>query len=290
MKKSNMLTIYSTMFSYSGNNPIAKIVGGDLDGEIIYLNTEENKPCCRRCSKRCRRKPCCGGCNMCCDNEDDEIGKDFHLPDYSILQPLMNVNQRSVNYIAGPAGSGKSTYASSIIERYKKIFPEKEFFIFSRTDAKNDPALTKLGGMQVPISEKLVTDPIDIEKELTGGCVILFDDCNTIQNPKFKKAIDDLMSDIMEVGRKMDISIIITNHLVIPNERKMARTVLNEMQTLTVFPKSGSSQQISYCLKTYFGLTKKQIDHILTLPSRWVTICKMYPMFVMHEKGAYILE
>lgn len=278
------------MFSFSSGKPIAKIVGGDLNGEIVFLkNEDQNKPCCRKCSLRCKKRPCCGGCNMCYQDKDEDIGEHFELRD-GILEPLLNINERSVNYIAGPSGSGKSTFASTITKNYRKIFPDKELFIFSRTDSKNDPALVKLGGHQIEISQKLVTDPINIEKELTGGCVLLFDDCNTIQNPKFKKAIDDLMSDIMEVGRKLDITIIITNHLVIPNERKMARTVLNEMQNLTVFPKSGSSHQIAYCLRTYFGLTKKQIDQIIQLPTRWVTISKTYPMFVIYEKGAYMLK
>ena len=142
---------------------------------------------------------------------------------------------------------------------------------------------------QVKIDETILEHPINIETELVGGSILLFDDCNTLQNDKLKKQIDKLMGDIMEVGRKLDITIIITNHLVIPNERKMARTLLNEAQIITVFPKSGSTQQIAYALKTYFGLSKRQIDELLDLPSRWVTVYKNYPMFVMYEYGAYIL-
>ena len=61
------------------------------------------------------------------------------------------------------------------------------------------------------------------------------------------------------------------------------------MQSLTVFPKSGSSQQIRYCLKQYYGLNNKQINAILSLPSRWITIYKNYPMCVLYEKGAFVI-
>lgn len=280
------------MLSFSDGKPIAHIIGGPLNNEIIFIRTEEDEPpkkCCRKCSKLCYRKQCCKKCSLCKEEIIKDIGNSFKLKDGKLF-PLMNTDARSVNYIAGPSGSGKSTFAGNLIEEYRKIFPEKELFIFSRTDAMNDPALKKLKGSQIEISNNLIEEPIDIEKELSGGCVLLFDDCNTIQNAKFKKAVDDLIADILETGRKLGITIIITNHLVIPNEKKIARTILNELQYITVFPRSGSAQQITYALKTYFGLTKKQIETILQLPSRWVTISKSYPMYVIYEKGCYLVN
>ena len=95
------------------------------------------------------------------------------------------------------------------------------------------------------------------------------------------------MADIMEVGRRLNINIIITQHLICGNEKKLSRTLMNEMNYLTVFGRSGSTQAIKYCLKTYFGLIKKQIDEILALPSRWVTIKKDYPMAVISQSKIY---
>lgn len=277
------------MFSLTKGRPIARIVGGDFDNEIIHIfdeNVDKDK-CCNRCSIKCKKKACCGGCEKCY-SKTHQIGKEFSLREGS-LKPLLNIRERQVDYNAGPSGSGKTTIAAEKIKSYRKIFPEKELFIFSRANIANDPALKGLGGAQIKIDESLIENPIDIEKELSGGCIILFDDCNTIQNEKFKTQIDRLMSDIMEVGRKLDITVIITNHLVIPNEKKFARTILNEMQTLTIFPKSGAGQQIRYALKQYFGLNNKQIDTIFQLPSRWVQISKTYPIYVLHEKGAYLI-
>lgn len=222
------------------------------------------------------------------DPESDRINTHMGTKEGSIRQ-IPRIDEREVNYIAGPSGSGKSTHASELMKAFSKLHPEKDIYIFSRTDIKNDPAFKGMNLKQVSIDESLLEDPIDIETEINDGCMILFDDCNTIQDEKLKKYIDSLMKDILEVGRKLNIWIIITNHLVIPDERKMARAVLNEMQSLTVFPKSGATQQISYALQKYFGLNKKQIQQILELPSRWVTIYKHYPMYVMYDKGIYLL-
>lgn len=205
-----------------------------------------------------------------------------------VIIPLPDLDKREVVYIAGPSGSGKSTYAATYIKNFLTIFPEKDFFIFSRTNADNDPAFKNIQYNQVMIDQTLLENPIDITQELTEGCIILFDDVNTIQDTKLKKIVDNLMNDIMECGRKLGIYCVITNHLVIPNERKMARTVLNECTSLTVFPKSGGTQQITYALKTYFGYTQKQIAKILQTNSRWITIYKTYPQAIMTEHEVYI--
>ena len=90
----------------------------------------------------------------------------------------------------------------------------------------------------------------------------------------------------MKVGIKLNCNMIVTSHLVVPNEKKIARTVLNEMHSLTVFPEIGQCQQIKYALKTYFGMNNNQIDKILSTKSRWVRISKTYPQYVVHSGGA----
>jgi hypothetical protein len=205
------------------------------------------------------------------------------------FEPRLNPYQRSVSYVAGPSGSGKTTYALNLIKPYLRL-TGKPFFVFSRTDSKLDPAFKGMNYVAVPINQSLLEHPIDITQELTGGSVILFDDCNTIQNEKLKRAVEKIMEDILEVGRKLDITIIITSHLVIPPSKNFARTIMNELQTLTVFPRSGSSQQINYALKTYFGFNKHQIEDIHEIEgSRWVTVSKTYPMYVLSEKLLYLV-
>lgn len=248
------------MINFDGGTIIGKIMSGNNKNKLIYI-----------------------------DSGDRIKGSTRIVMKNGKIEPRLDVDERSVSYIAGPSGSGKTSYAVNLIGPYVKFFPEKPFYLFSRTDYKTDPAFKKMKPIQIMIDNSLIESPIDITRELTGGSIVLFDDCNTIQNDKLKNVIDKLMADILEVGRKLDITIVITNHLVIPNEKKVARTIMNEMQSVTVFPKSGSAHQIRYALKTYYGLDNKQIDEILKLPSRWVTISKKYPMYVIYEKGCYIL-
>jgi len=206
------------------------------------------------------------------------------------LVPLPDPNSRFVSYIAGPAGSGKSTYASSLATQFRKIHPDKKIFIFSRTEADKDPAYEKLKPIQIDIDEDLLLNPIDITKEMSeNGCLIIFDDCETIHNEKLKREIQKLIMDGLEIGRKLNLNMIITNHLILPNNKAFGRVLLNEIQSLTVFPKSGSAKQIKYALNEYFGLDNKQLKELFTLNSRWVTVSKTFPQYVLHARGAYIL-
>lgn len=250
------------MLNVEDGKPIAMIATGKNKGEIIYLSNDE---------------------------DDHERGYEkINLKRDKII-PLLDTDQRQTGYVAGPSGSGKSTYAATLAGTYKKIFPKRDIYMFSRTDVKNDPAYAKVKPLQIKIDEDLIDNPIDIERDVKPGSLIIFDDCGTIRDEKIKKAVNHLIIDILEVGRKLDIWIIITSHLVNPTDRKLGRVIMNELQFFTFFPRSGSAYQINYCLKNYFGMSKKQIDKIFTLPSRWVTVLRNYPMTVLHEHGAYIL-
>lgn len=118
------------MFSFREGRPLAKILGGEYDGEIVYIKNDdddEKKPCCKKCSKKCEKKPCCGGCRMCC--EEDEKFNEIEIEDGKFIQ-IPSVNERSVNYISGPSGSGKSYCATGLARSFKKIYPEKDLYVF----------------------------------------------------------------------------------------------------------------------------------------------------------------
>ena len=204
--------------------------------------------------------------------------------------PIPALDERDVIYICGSSGVGKSTFAATIMKEWREEFPKGEIYVFSRTDVKNDKAFKGIKKMsQIKIDEKLIEDPIDIESELSGNTLILFDDITTIQEKALKECVEKILADVMEVGRKMNIWVLATSHLIIPNEKKLARTLLNEAKKLVVFPKSGNVQQIKYALETYFGFSKKQINEFLKTDSRWLLFNKSYPQYVLSEYQAWVV-
>ncbi len=271
-------------------------------GKYIECN-ECDDICCDDCnSEDCEYEACCKKCCLFTEEgsdieENSDIEEDdyeeldevveedrvteMELPDEGVLQQIPDIEGRQVCYVAGPSGSGKSTYAAQYIAMYKKLFPENEIIVFSRKPS--DPVLDKLKPSRFIIDESIVTNPIDITQDLDGPCLVLFDDVDTVQSDKIRKAVSKLKNDILEIGRSYEVYILVTSHLINGNDRKDSRTIFNELHTFTFFPKAGNRYAIDYALKNYFGLDKKTICKLMDLPSRWVSISRSFPQYALYE-------
>ncbi len=239
-----------------GSIPLAIVVGGKSDGEIVFVQTEDKS---HSVVKKSPVKQI-----TVFDGEFEQ------LPSEEIR----------VLYIAGSSGSGKSYYAAKYIQKYRKLYPKSKFFLFSCL--KEDPVLDKLKPHRITISEELVENPIELD-EVIEGSIVLFDDIDVVSNKEIQKSVNKIKDQILQLGRHKNIKIIITSHLVNGNDRNTTRVIMSEMQSFTFFPKSGSIFQIKYCLKQYFGMSATQITKVLKLDSRWVTITKVYPQVIISE-------
>jgi hypothetical protein len=200
------------------------------------------------------------------------------------IVPYPNTNTRDVIYVAGPSGSGKSTWCALYITQYKKQFPKNKVLIFSRVES--DPAIDFLKPTRVIINDELVNDRITAE-ELSNSLVV-FDDCDTLVDKNQREAILELRDDLLETGRHTSTYMISTAHLLM--NYKSTRSLLNEATLVIVYPQSGSSYHINRFMKIYAGMDKKQIERALRLPSRWVGISKVFPMYIIYSSGVYLLN
>lgn len=239
----------------NNSKPLAQIRKGKMNDAILFVTPDSKK----------------GG------NEAKLTGKATFIP-------FIDPKKRGVYYIAGPSGSGKSTYATKLILSYKFLFPDNKVFVFSRLPL--DKMLEELGCIEIPINEQISS--VDSIKHISNA-LCLFDDIDTIPEKKLRDLIDKLMIDILETGRHNNTYIIVTSHLINGNDKKKCRTILNEAQQITIFPRT-NSHAIRYLLKEYIDLNKKQIDDLMKTKSRWITIDKEYPQVTFNEKGAKILN
>jgi hypothetical protein len=193
--------------------------------------------------------------------------------------------ERSILYITGPSGSGKSYYTRNYILEYKKIFPKNNIYIFS--SLTEDETLDKIPKIKrIKFTEKFMMHEfkiIDFKDSL-----VIFDDVDAEINKMKKQKIYGLLNIILNTGRHERVSVIFTSHLSCAgNETKL---ILSEAHSITIFPKNMGNRSLFYLLDGYFGLDRHQINYIKKINSRWISLIKTYPSVLISEKEAVVLN
>lgn len=211
----------------------------------------------------------------------------------SKLIPLLDSGGRSITYICGASGSGKSTFANNLIKNFNIMFPDACVYLFSKVSS--DPAFDALEKKKIitriPINEKIIENKVDVLNDIENGSLVIFDDIDTINDKNLLKEINNIKLQILEIGRHKNIYCIVTSHLINTGDRTSTRTMMNEMSNLVIFPKGGGSvYQQRYCLKNYLGFTNAQCEKILNVNnSRWVLISKNFPQYILTERECYLV-
>lgn len=200
-----------------------------------------------------------------------------HIPDKQ--------TERSVLYITGQSGSGKSFYSRNYIEQYHKAYPKREVFVFSSLDS--DTTLDKLKYLK---RIKIKQDSF-LNAELTAedfkDSLCIFDDCDVISNKVVKHKVFSILNSILETGRHFNTSVIFTSHNATMGLD--TKRILNECHSITIFPRNIGGKTSKYLLDQYLGLDKTQIMRIKKCEGRWCTILKSYPIVILTENEVYTL-
>lgn len=261
--------------------PIAKVIGGRHNNKIIYLvenDEEDNYDDLSFIPK-----------NMMFPLKKEIMGlrtgkkQEMEFLDGKLM-PLPRLDKRESLYIAGPEGSGKSYYAAMYAKQFKKVFPKKDFIIFSRKE--DDEPLDELNPMRISLNEEIVDEPIELKE--VADSLVLFDDIDRIRDKQIKNSVDFLKNSILDIGRSDEIYVITTAHNLTAG--KETKHDLIESSSVTFYPNAGDNYHIDYFLKKYCGLKDEQVKRIQNLKSRWVTIYKRAPVYILYERGVYLIS
>jgi hypothetical protein len=203
------------------------------------------------------------------------------------FQPIPDKEiERTIRYITGASGSGKSYWIRAYAEEYHRIYPKREVYVIS--SLKDDPTLDKLKYLKrLKIHEPAFMGE-SFEVNDFKDSLVIFDDTDCLQNKFLKKKIDGILNILLETGRHTSTEVAFSSHLACNGLE--TRRILNECKSVTIFPHGLGGKSLKYLLDNYFGLDKEQIQRIKKLNSRWVTIQKGFPMLVMSEKECYVLN
>jgi hypothetical protein len=302
--------------------PIAIVKGGDYDGEVLYVNDEDDhkgkKPSFEINPNRYKTelrdlKPTervrlllrleeafkkgltsdqlIGESSLARQLYDRILSdsvkdKSVTLPDDDssfVLLPSSDPEKREVFYIAGASGSGKSHIAKGLGECYKKLFPDREVYLISKLE--EDATLDSMRPKPKRIKiQSLIDDYPDLEE--FNECMVIFDDYDTFTGDA-EKVVHKLIDDIATMGRHHKTTMLCLSHYL--TNYKKTRLLLNEATHIVVYPQATSHHALGYLLKTHVGMNGDDI-HELKKMGRWVCVYKHYPQWLISGKHCRLLH
>jgi predicted AAA+ superfamily ATPase len=215
---------------------------------------------------------------------DDKHGEQEIHSKEALLPAIQKNTERTICYISGASGSGKSYCVKRYVEQYRKVYPTRPVYLFS--SLSDDPTLDKLKYIKrIKIKDpKFLT--IELSAEDFKESLILFDDTDCISNKKIALKLTNLLDSIIDVGRHFKVSLIYTSHILCNGIR--TKHILGEAHQYTIFPLTASKKHLHYLLETYLGFSKAEIEKLIALDGRPRTIVKSYPIVVYSDNLIYI--
>lgn len=180
----------------------------DENVQYVYLDDNENK-------------------NMQITHEDTRLEP---------IIPYKNI-QRSIWYITGRSGCGKSRIAYVLTIQYNKINPNNRIFYVCSTDIKDDENFGDLDFVKALDPEKMYSLDMDMDEERElikklSNSLFIFDDVDMLPKEK-KKIYTRLQSKLVEVGRKYNITLCIISHITLGGHN--TKMILNEVDLYFCF-------------------------------------------------------
>ena len=303
-----------TFLSFTEGEPIAKVVGGDLAGQVLHITTEEQKPKKkhlvlppgiklppRKASELLLLFNNAYNKGIPPEHLDApealkelyetmvsraESAVEINLPPNSTfsLLPSLDAKTRDVYYVCGPSGSGKSYIAKTLAMEYHTHFPDRSIYLISKL--LEDSTLDKLKYLIRVDPAKLVEDPITDLAPLKNSLVI-FDDIENFDKAT-DKVLQNLINSIASTGRHENVSMIYITHLL--SDYKRTRLLLQEATRFVLYPKSTGGHALNYLLQNYLGMAKEEVAALRKGDSRWVCVSRQYPNWVVTEHSARIMN
>jgi 3-methyladenine DNA glycosylase AlkC len=228
-----------------------------------------------------------------CINEDSEEARtsynDIKLNRKEQIFQVINdqTQERFIYYIIGRSGSGKSYFIKKWIQNfYHELYKKRPVYVFSYLDS--DKTLDELKYLKrIKLDEEFLDDDEISIKDFANSCVIM-DDIDNIKNKAIKRKVDNLLNEILTVGRHHNVSALITRHTATNGQD--TKIILAESHSYVIFPSGVGNRPLKYLLDNYLGLDSKQIKKIKNSKSRYVCIQRTFPLSVVSEKECYLLN
>jgi hypothetical protein len=224
------------------------------------------------------------------ESNEDKVNnpfKNFEIQD-GLFELLPNKSKdRNIGLIIGSEGSGKSYFVKNYLVHYRDMYPDNPIYVFSLldTDETLDSVQKKTDFLRVKLDDSIYQQPFKIDD--FKDSMVVFDDVDSITNNKLRKAVYDLLNNLIDIGRHFNVSILFTSHL--PTNGKESRQILNSSHFITFFP-YGLTRSTKYVLDNYYDIGDKELDEIKKLKSRWCVCTRHLPRMLLTEQSIKMID
>lgn len=210
------------------------------------------------------------------------------------------------------SGGGKTHISRVFACNYHRMFPKNRIYYFTQSDESKLPEGKRVFMAKIPnsneryhnwlnlkrfyVDHKLIQCKFDLEKDFSNSLVI-FDDFLYFQNEN-KKENEELMNylvgmltKIMNLGRKIHVSCVITSHLIYEQKHPdLYRNLFGETTRFIWCVDHVTERQLEYALKTHFGLSNQEIKKARKFDSNSHYICfSKHPRYLQSENKLELL-
>lgn len=304
------------MISFKSGQKVAIICGGEYNDKSVYINTDiketdrnlneeniydivEDKEFNRNKFKRlsvkdrslltkalmCKIEPLdellCEKYNNISKKIDNSLKRELKL-ETGVMVIIPSYPETERIYMTGKQGSGKSTLCALYMMEYSCLFPKRQIFLFTKHEGEKAYKLIK--HREILYTSELLQEPLDIT--LLANSLVVFDDCDNIQDKKIQKNLNALNDDLVTSGRKYGIHVISMSHQMM--NYAATRNTINEANK-TIWFQSSNKYHVNRYLKVYASLDPKTIQKINSLSSRWICLSNSVPQYVLHEHGIFLV-
>ena len=97
-----------------------------------------------------------------------------------------------------------------------------------------------------------------------------------------------IQNTLLTTVRHSNTYVAVSNHSVANGHQ--TKLILAESNVIVIFKLGLGNRVLNYLLDQYLGLDKAQIKRLKSNKGRAVCVVKSYPMLVVHNSGAYVLN
>ena len=225
--------------------------------------------------------------------EGPKCANSLALPPNSHFESMPNPDPktRDALFVASPAGGGKTVWCAAWTQKYRRLFPDRKVFILSKNTVADDPAWLALKPEDRPEQldvSTLLSDNIDIARDFDKeGCLLIFDDLIDAYDGKMAKAVARTVQDSLQIGRRHNISVIITSHQLTAGWA--TRAILHDVHSCVLFANHTPAHSLRYFLKK-IGLDAEHIIPVLRRAGRAVQVSVRAPQWWLGDREAVLLD